>query len=132
MARWRTWSLLLVCALTACTPAIPAPARLLFASPAPDAVILQVKDTGEGIEPCELPHIWERFYRTERARENPSSGTGLGLALVKELTEAMGGAVTVESTLCEGSCFTLRLRCAASEADGLCEANTPTTPAEAA
>lgn len=104
----------------------------ITAQPAQDAVILQVKDTGEGIEPCELPHIWERFYRTERARENPSSGTGLGLALVKELTEAMGGAVTVESTLGEGSCFTLRLRCATSEADGLCEAKTSATPAEAA
>ena len=104
----------------------------LTAQSAPDAVVLQVKDTGEGIAPCELPHIWERFYRTERARENPSSGTGLGLALVKELTEAMGGAVTVESTLGEGSCFTLRLRRAASEADGLCEANTSPTPAEAA
>ena len=99
---------------------------------AADVVILQVKDTGEGIEPCELPHIWERFYRTERARENPTSGTGLGLALVKELTEAMGGSVTVESTLGEGSCFTIRLRRAPSEASALDEAHIPPKAIEAA
>ncbi len=74
-----------------------------------DSVILQVKDTGEGIVSAELPRIWERFYRTRRSRERPASGTGLGLALVKELTEAMGGSVAVESTPGEGSCFTIYL-----------------------
>jgi signal transduction histidine kinase len=73
------------------------------------AVILQVKDTGEGIAPTEIPHIWERFYRSESSRTNMGSGTGLGLALVKEWTEAMGGSVAVESAVGEGSCFTLRL-----------------------
>jgi signal transduction histidine kinase len=73
------------------------------------AVILQVKDTGEGIAPTDMPHIWERFYRSESTRTNMGSGTGLGLALVKEWTEAMGGTVAVESTVGEGSCFTLRL-----------------------
>ncbi len=100
--------------------------------PAADAVILQVKDTGEGIAACELPYIWERFYRTERARENPSSGTGLGLALVKELTEAMGGSVGVESTPGEGSCFTIRLRVAPSEANHLSELAIPQKAVEAA
>ena len=76
------------------------------------AVMVRVKDTGEGIAADELPHIWERFYRTERSRQHPNSGTGLGLALVKELIEAMDGAVAVESVLGEGSCFTLRLPCA--------------------
>jgi signal transduction histidine kinase len=104
----------------------------ITAQPAPDAVMLQVKDTGEGIEPRELPYIWERFYRTERARENPSSGTGLGLALVKELTEAMGGSVAVESTPGEGSCFTIRLRVAPSKADTLSEAPIPQKVVEAA
>jgi signal transduction histidine kinase len=104
----------------------------ITAQQAPDAVILQVKDTGEGIAACELPHIWERFYRTERARENPSSGTGLGLALVKELTEAMGGSVGVESAPGEGSCFTIRLRVAPSEAPALSEAPIPQKAVEAA
>ena len=104
----------------------------ITAQPAPDAIMLQVKDTGEGIEACELPHIWERFYRTERARENPGSGTGLGLALVKELTEAMGGSVAVESTPGEGSCFTIRLRVAPSEASTLSEAPPPQEAVEAA
>ncbi len=74
-----------------------------------ESAIIRVKDTGEGIAPEELPHIWGRFYRTDSSRGRPEGGTGLGLALVKELTEAMGGSVSVESTLGEGSCFTVRL-----------------------
>lgn len=73
----------------------------------PEVVVLQVKDTGEGIAPGDLPHIWERFYQTENARMG--SGTGLGLALVKEWVEAMGGTVFAESVLGEGSCFSIRL-----------------------
>ncbi len=80
----------------------------------PGAIILQVKDTGEGIAPADLPHIWERFYRAESTRAHPNSGSGLGLALVKEMTEAMGGSVAVESIYGEGSCFTLRLPKAAA------------------
>ncbi|HEX6543541.1 MAG TPA: ATP-binding protein [Ktedonobacterales bacterium] len=70
-------------------------------------VILQVKDTGEGICPEDLPHIWERFYRSDRARMQSATGSGLGLALVKELTEAMGGHVSVESIVGQGTCFTV-------------------------
>jgi signal transduction histidine kinase len=75
----------------------------------PEAVVLRVQDTGDGIAAAELPHIWDRFYRTERSRGEHGSGTGLGLALVKELTEAMGGTVEVDSVLGQGSCFTVRL-----------------------
>jgi signal transduction histidine kinase len=74
-----------------------------------EAVVINVKDTGEGIAPGDLPHIWERFYQTESSRARMGSGTGLGLALVKELIEAMGGTVAVESVPGEGSCFSLRL-----------------------
>ena len=74
-----------------------------------DWVRIDVRDTGEGIPPQDLPHIWERFFRGERARAEDLRGAGLGLALVKELTEAMGGNVAVQSTLGQGSCFTIRL-----------------------
>ncbi|HEY7125161.1 MAG TPA: ATP-binding protein [Ktedonobacterales bacterium] len=78
-------------------------------------ISVQVKDTGEGIAPADLPHIWERFYRAESARTRSDGGSGLGLALVKELTEAMGGSVAVESSLGEGSCFTVCLPKIASQ-----------------
>jgi signal transduction histidine kinase len=74
-----------------------------------EEVLILVKDTGEGISPKDLPHIWERFYQTERSQTRVDVGAGLGLALVKEWIEQMGGAVSVESALGEGSCFTLRL-----------------------
>jgi signal transduction histidine kinase len=70
---------------------------------------VEVRDTGEGIAPEDLSLIWERFYRGSEGSQNPQGGAGLGLALVKELTEAMGGSVDVESTLGEGSVFTIRL-----------------------
>jgi signal transduction histidine kinase len=71
-------------------------------------VQIQVKDTGEGIAEEELPHIWDRFYRAQNSGSRPGTGTGLGLAIVKELTEAMSGTVAVESTVGQGTCFTLR------------------------
>ena len=73
------------------------------------SIVVEVWDSGEGITAEELPHIWERFYRGSRTREQDSSGTGIGLALVKELIEAMHGSVTAESTPGEGSRFILRL-----------------------
>ncbi|MBN1285059.1 MAG: HAMP domain-containing histidine kinase [Anaerolineae bacterium] len=72
-------------------------------------VVIEVKDTGEGIPPEDLPRIWQRFYRTEKVRAEGNDGAGLGLALVKELAEAMGGTVCVASTPGEGSCFTVGL-----------------------
>ena len=72
-------------------------------------VRIEVRDTGEGIPLEDLPHIWERFYRGAEAQVKEHRGAGLGLALVKELTEAMGGAVAVTSDIGQGSCFTLRL-----------------------
>jgi len=72
-------------------------------------VQVEVRDTGEGISAEDLPLIWERFFRGSEGQPPQGSGTGLGLALVKELTEAMGGSVDVESTLGEGSVFIVRL-----------------------
>ncbi len=70
-----------------------------------DTVAIQVRDTGEGIAADDLPYIWKRFYQSKSSRMG--GGTGLGLALVKEWTEAMGGTTAVESVLGEGSCFTV-------------------------
>ena len=68
-----------------------------------------VEDTGEGIPPDQLPHIFERFYRGDAARDRASGGAGLGLAIVRELVEAMGGYVAVESAPGEGSRFSFSL-----------------------
>jgi two-component system sensor histidine kinase BaeS len=76
-----------------------------------------VEDTGEGIPPDRLPHVFERFYRGGDAGDRASGGAGLGLAIVRELVEAMGGDVSAESTVGQGSRFTFRLLFAA-EADG--------------
>lgn len=79
-----------------------------------DAVRVEVRDTGAGIPPEALPHVWERFYRGEDARARDARGAGLGLALVKELTETMGGRVAAQSTVGEWSVFTVWLpRCEA-------------------
>lgn len=72
-------------------------------------ICIEVSDTGEGISPEILPHIWERFYRSASARALDQGGAGLGLALVKELTEAMGGWVEVASVMGQGSTFIIRL-----------------------
>lgn len=71
-----------------------------------NALVVQVRDTGEGIAETDLPHVWERFYRGGDGHDGGRAG--LGLALVKELTEAMGGRVAVESIPGVGSCFSLR------------------------
>ncbi|MGH2520923.1 MAG: ATP-binding protein [Anaerolineales bacterium] len=70
-------------------------------------VAIRVRDTGPGIPPVALPHIFERFYRVEMART--SAGAGLGLAIAKELVEAQGGTITVESQVGRGSTFTVTL-----------------------
>ena len=73
------------------------------------ALVFEVRDTGEGIAPEALPHVWERFYRAGERADRGTEGAGLGLAIVKELTEAMGGSVEAESVRGEGSCFRVRL-----------------------
>jgi heavy metal sensor kinase len=72
-------------------------------------VAVAVEDTGHGIEPEHLPHLFERFYRTDWARAKDSGGTGLGLPIVKEIAEAHGGSISVTSQVDKGSIFTLRL-----------------------
>jgi Signal transduction histidine kinase len=67
--------------------------------------IISVIDTGEGILPEHLQRIFERFYRTDRARSRDLGGTGLGLAIVKHLAKLHGGEVFVESELTQGTTF---------------------------
>ena len=72
-------------------------------------VVVEVDDTGPGIAPEHLTHLFERFYRGDPARDRESGGAGLGLAIVKEIAEAHGGSVRADSTLGKGSVFTLTL-----------------------
>jgi signal transduction histidine kinase len=72
-------------------------------------VVLRVADTGIGIPSKELPRLFERFYRVDRARSRETGGTGLGLAIVRHVAENHGGSVTVESELGRGSTFEVRL-----------------------
>ena len=69
-----------------------------------EQVQIVLKDTGIGVAPQHLPHIFERFYKVNRSRRD--SGTGLGLSIVKQLVEAHGGRITVESKEGEGCAFT--------------------------
>jgi signal transduction histidine kinase len=70
---------------------------------------VSVEDTGDGISPDQLEHVFERFYRAEVSRDRTSGGAGLGLAIVRELVNAMGGQVSAESVVGEGSRFSFTL-----------------------
>ena len=83
----------------------------LSASEQDGVVKVIVSDTGIGIPEADLPRVFERFYRVDKARSRASGGTGLGLSIVKHLVEAHGGKVTVESAVGEGSTFSFTLPC---------------------
>lgn len=70
---------------------------------------VSVQDTGPGIAPEHLPHVFDRFFRVEQSRNRALGGTGLGLAIARILAELQGGAITVESVLNHGSTFRLWL-----------------------
>lgn len=74
-----------------------------------DQCQVEVADTGIGIPPEDLPRIFERFFRVDKARSRETGGTGLGLSIVKHVAEAHGGSVQVESQPGKGSRFTLIL-----------------------
>ncbi len=75
----------------------------------PDGARIDVADDGVGIDPKEMPHIFERFYRGSRANEARGSGSGLGLAIVRSIVEIHGGTIQVESGAAAGSRFTVYL-----------------------
>jgi signal transduction histidine kinase len=82
-------------------------AALLSSLPA--HVICRVKDTGIGISEADLPHIFERFYRSDRVRNREEGGAGLGLAIAEWIARSHGGRIEVESALGVGSTFSIIL-----------------------
>lgn len=74
-----------------------------------DMVEVKISDSGTGIDPVDLPHIFDRFYRGDKARTRVRGGTGLGLAITREIVARHHGVVLVESTLGKGSTFVVRL-----------------------
>jgi signal transduction histidine kinase len=80
--------------------------------------VIEVVDNGVGIDPADLPKIFDRFFRGSRASEARGSGSGLGLAIVRSIVEMHGGTVTVDSRLGGGSTFTVTLPFQPREAGG--------------
>jgi signal transduction histidine kinase len=72
-------------------------------------VIIGISDTGVGIPPEHLPHLFERFYRVEKDRSSRTGGTGLGLAIAKEIIRLHGGKIKVKSEVNRGTTFTVHL-----------------------
>lgn len=74
-----------------------------------DYLLIKVRDTGIGIPKEDIPHVFERFYRVDKARSRRKGGTGLGLALARELTERHGGQIFIESVVDKGTTVTVSL-----------------------
>jgi histidine kinase len=92
---------------------------------APGEAGIRVSDTGRGIPPEHLPFIFDRLYRVQAGRDRPSGGSGLGLSIVRRLAALLGGRVSVESAVGEGSTFTLWL-----PADGVAPSRRATVGSE--
>ena len=75
----------------------------------PKTALILVEDSGIGIDPEDLPHIFTRLWRGEKARWLRSDGSGLGLAIAQAIAQAHGGQITVNSQLGVGSCFQVQL-----------------------
>lgn len=74
-----------------------------------DKALLEVSDNGVGIPTTAIPHVFERFYRVDKARSRASGGAGLGLSIVKAICTAHGGEISVASEEGQGSCFRVEL-----------------------
>ena len=81
----------------------------LTVAPDDDQVVISVADTGAGIPPEQLPHIFDKFFQADNQAAAATKGTGLGLAIAKEIVEAHGGQITVDSTVGEGTTFVVTL-----------------------
>lgn len=89
----------------------------LIAEPTPDLIRVTVKDTGPGITPDDLPHVFERFYKADKAHQG--KGTGLGLAIAHEIMKQLGEELSVSSNPGEGSAFMFTLHFAPQSAQRL-------------
>lgn len=107
---------------------------ILQAKPVPDPAAggktveylqLVVQDTGKGIPETELPYIFDRFYQTDDSSTRRGEGTGIGLAYVKELTTLLGGRIAVESTVNQGTTFTLLFPLKGRMEETVAEADAP-------
>ena len=87
----------------------PGGSVVLSAERVDPGVQIAVQDTGSGIAPEDLPHVFERFWRGERSRSRDTGGSGLGLAIARELVGLHGGTISVESEIGEGSTFRIAL-----------------------
>jgi signal transduction histidine kinase len=81
----------------------------------PSSIVFQVSDTGHGIAPEDLPHVFDRFYRADRSRTRGSGGAGLGLAITRQIVAAHGGLIWAESELGHGTTISIALPVAAAE-----------------
>jgi signal transduction histidine kinase len=79
----------------------------LAAEPAEGGVVMHVRDTGAGIPPEQLPHIFEKFFQADNQAEASHEGSGLGLAIAREIVRAHGGEITCDSTVGVGTTFTI-------------------------
>ena len=74
-----------------------------------DSAIAEFRDTGIGVSAEDLPHIFDRFYRADKARSREFGGVGLGLSIARWVAEVHGGSIEVQSTPAAGSVFRVRL-----------------------
>lgn len=74
-----------------------------------ESIELSIQDSGPGIDPSELPYVFDRFYRADKSRQRETGGSGLGLAIAKSIIELHGGQITVESEAGEGTNFIIQL-----------------------
>ncbi len=105
----------------------------VLAEPQGQDVAIMVQDTGVGIEPADLERVFDRFYRSDQRNSRKGGGAGLGLAIARQSVEAMGGTISVESEVGEGTMFTIVLPRArpasrgSSEPDARLSRSAPTT-----
>ena len=74
-----------------------------------DVVEMRIKDTGPGVEPEELEHLFDRFYKGDKSRSREEGSSGLGLAIAKSIVEGHGGTIRAESKPGHGMTFIIRL-----------------------